>query len=619
MGDASRISRRDMLKAGLLAGSAITFAPLMNACGRLQAPTSTTPAGTATLVPAAAQEDLLSGLDGLEINAFFRDAYRRWMARDPENLTTLGLADAWGVGDARLTDISDAYIRETQSLEKGTLSLLRSYDRASFSDDELLTADVLDWFLDDLVRGHAFMYDDYPVNPVVTSIPYNLYMLFTVYQPLNDPPDPNDYIARLEQVGTKMDQLIDGLRRRAQRGVILPALFFDYVLPDIEALAEASASAHAYFTSFAGRLKGVSDAEQKLLSARVLEAIEDTVRPAYRALSDFLGSQKANAPSAVGVWQFTDGEDYYPQCLRRHTTTELTADEIHRLGLENVERVHAEMRTLFTELGFPADESIPQLFRRLADDSGVYRGQETVAAYEQAISQAEALLPQAFDTLPHARVQVIGGRDGDYYMPASFDGSRPGLFFARTSASLWRFGVKTTGFHETIPGHHLQVALAQEVPGLPDLRRGLQFNAYTEGWALYAERLMSELGAYADDPPGNLGRLQMEAYRAARLVVDTGIHARRWTFNQAVNYLVEATGLPAGNAQGEISRYSVWPGQAVSYYIGFLRLLELRQKAKDVLGSRFDLKGFHHAVLANGSVPLTILERVVDGYITAQA
>ncbi len=618
MQDASRINRRDALKAGLMAGSAIALAPFLKACARLQAPTATAPASMAMPTSTAGQANPVSGLEGLEIETFFREAYRRWMARDPENLTTLGLADLWGVGDDKLTNVSDDYIRETQSLENGMLDLLRAYDRSSFAERDALTAEIFDWFLDDLVRGHAFMYDDYPVNPTVTSIPYNLYMLFSVYQPLNNVQDADDYIARLEQAGFKMDQLIDGLRRREQHGVILPALFLPYVLSDIDSVAKASASANPYFTSFCDRLRGVSDAERKLLSGRVLEVVANSVVPAYRTLSSFLEGQQAKAPREVGVWQFSDGEGYYAQCLRRHTTTELSADQIHQLGLENVERVHAEMRPLFADLGYPVGKSIPQLIQRLTADGGVYSGQQTVTAYEQALSQARALLPQAFATMPRAAVKVIGGRDGDYYMPASFAGSRPGLFFARTNGSLPRFGVKTTGFHEMVPGHHLQVALAQEVPDLPDLRRGMQFNAYTEGWALYAERLMSELGAYADDPQGDLGRLQMEAYRAARLVVDTGIHARHWSFNLATTYLMDATGFPAENAQGEIARYSVWPGQAASYYIGFTKLLELRQKAKDALGGQFDLKAFHQAVLGNGSVPLTILEKVVDGYIAAK-
>src|SRR5512143_3292437 len=225
------ISRRDLLKAALIAGGALTLSPLLQACSRLAPPTA-----TPSPVPDPTDEALLTGLGGPDIDAFFQKAYRRWMSRDPENLTTLGLADLWGVGDANLTDISDDYVRQTQSLESNTLQLLRSYDRSGLTDPQALTAEVFDWFLDDLVRGHAFMYDDYPVNPISTSVHYNLYMLFTVYQPLNNPQDAGDYISRLSLVGRKMDQLIDALKRREERNLMLPRFFFDYVVTEISTL-----------------------------------------------------------------------------------------------------------------------------------------------------------------------------------------------------------------------------------------------------------------------------------------------------------------------------------------------------------------------------------------------
>ncbi len=616
--------RRDFLRLALRTGGAVALAPFLKACGNLETPT---PSPTATLLPTAlptaaptaTADDLLGGLRGLGIDSFFQEAYRRWMLRDPEGLTTLGLADAYGAGDGKLTDISDAFVRQTQALEKGTLELLRGYDRSAFSEAQAVTADIYEWFLDDLVRGHPFMYDDYPINPVVTSIHFLLYSLFTIYQPLNNAEDANDYIARLSQVGSKLSQLIDGLKRREERGVILPSFLLRWVRGEIDALGRASPASHDYFTSFSGRLKGVSEEERATLSAQVQDEIKATVIPAYKSLSDCLSAQQAKAPDTVGVWQFSDGEAYYAQCLRRHTTTEMTADQIHELGKENVERVQGEMRDLFAALGYPSGESIPDLYARLTADSGTYSGEAAVKAYEDVISSVETVLPQAFETLPRARVEVIGGEQGDFYQPASFDGSRPGLFFARTNWNNPRFGVKTLAYHETIPGHHLQLALAQEVPDLPDLRRGMQFNAYTEGWALYAERLMSELGVYEDDPQGDLGRLQMEAFRAARLVVDTGIHAKRWSFDEAVDYMVQAAGFTPGYAQDQISRYSVWPGQATSYYLGFLKLVELRQKVKDGLGNKHDLKAFHELVLANGSVPLEVLERLIEAYIAANA
>ncbi|MBI4731898.1 MAG: DUF885 domain-containing protein [Chloroflexi bacterium] len=615
MNPRTTLTRRDFLRLGLVTGGTLILSPFLKACTGLETATPTA-VPSSTLIPT---EDLLAGLDGLDIDALFEEAYRRWLVRDPENLTTLGLSDFYGVGDANLTDISDAFIRQTQALEAGTLDLLRGYDRAAFSPAQALTADVYDWFLDDAVRGQVFMYDDYPLNPIVTSVHYNLYMLFTAYHPLNNRQDANDYISRLSQVGKKITDLIDGLQRRQERGVVLPAFIIPYVLSDINETAREGATHHPYYTTFDNRLTGVSTEDRAALLTQVEEQVEAVVIPGYQGLAGYLDELQSQASNDIGVWQFSDGAAYYAQSLRRQTTTELTADEIHELGKQHVERIQAEMRILFASLGYPDGESIPDLYTRLTNDSGIYQGQEAVTAYEQAIRDAEELLPKAFDILPRASVQVVGGTDGDYYVPASYDGSRPGLFYARTTGQTPKFGVKTLAYHETIPGHHLQIAIAQEQTGLPALRQGMQFNAYTEGWALYAERLMAELGAYADDPPGDLGRLRLEAYRAARLVVDTGIHAKRWGFDQAVNTLVEATGFPVSYAQGEITRYSVWPGQATSYYIGFLKFLELRQKAMEALGDKFDLKAYHHVVLVNGSVPLSILERLVDNYIESAA
>jgi uncharacterized protein (DUF885 family) len=267
------------------------------------------------------------------------------------------------------------------------------------------------------------------------------------------------------------------------------------------------------------------------------------------------------------------------------------------------------------QMGYPDLEIIAALYRQLESENGYYLGQESVQAFESAIREAEGMLPQAFDILPRASVTVIGGAVADFYMPPAYDGSRPGIFWARTNTRIPKFGVKTLAYHETVPGHHLQIALAQEMPNQPALRQGVSFTGYTEGWALYAERLMMELGAYQNDLPGNLGRLQAEAFRAARLVVDTGIHTGEMDFNRAVEFLAEVTGFTTGYAQSELTRYSVWPGQATSYYIGFLKILDLRQKAMEALGERFDLKAFHRLILVNGSVPLSILESLVDSYM----
>jgi uncharacterized protein (DUF885 family) len=612
----SRLTRRDFIRLALLAGGTTALSPLLKACSP-EVPSDTPVTDVPALTPlvTVSTGNLLDGLEGLEIDDFFEQAYRRWLVRDPEGLTTLGLADQYGVGDANLTDISDAFLHQTKALEVGTLYLLRGYDRALLSDSQTLTADIYDWFLDDLVRNQPFFYDDFPVTPIVTSVHFNLYSLFTIYHPLNNLQDAEDYLSRLSQVGTKLTDLIDGLQRRRDHGVILPAFTIPIVLDDLAGTRRKPASKHPYYTTFAERLTGVSEEEQDDLLERVEEQVASTVIPAYQQLSGFLSSLQVEASDQVGVWQIPEGADYYAQCLRHHTTTGLNADEIHELGLQHLERIHAEMRTLFAGLGYPEEQSISALYDRLTNDSGVYQGQAAVDAYEQAIRGAEAFLPQAFDIFPRAEVIVVGGPQGGYYTSPPYDGSRPGVFYASTDTATPRFGVKTLAYHETIPGHHTQIAIGQEQTGLPAVRQGVFFTAYAEGWALYAERLMWELGAYTGDPQGDLGRLQAEAFRAARLVVDTGIHARQWSFDEAVETLSEATGFPTAYSQGQITRYSVWPGQATAYYVGFLKILEMRQKVMDALGERFDLKAFHRLVLQNGAMPLSILENQVDSYV----
>jgi uncharacterized protein (DUF885 family) len=605
------LTRRDFLRLGLISSGALALSPFLKACTGLET-------ATPTDAPMLPTQDLLAGLDGLEIDNFFEESFRMLILRDPEGLTEIGLGDYYGVGNGDLTDVSDAYIRQTQTLETGILERLRLYDRSAFSPAQALTAYVYDWYLDDLVRGHAFMYDDYPINPIINSLHLRLYFLFTEYHPLNNEQDAADYIARLSQMGRKIDQILEGLALRQELGVILPAFIIQVILPDLNGIANSAARGTPFYTTLKVKLGAagtLSDESLQGLLAQAETEIKGTVIPAYKRLADYFKDLYAKAPDQVGVWQFADGVDYYAYALRHHTTSGSTAEEINALGNQHLDRIHAEMRLLFVQLGYPEQESIASLYGRLVADTGVYQGQQSVDAYQAAIQLAQQYLPRAFDIFPQAQVTVVGGPSGDFYSSPAYDGSRPGIFWARTTGQTPKFGVKTLAFHETIPGHHLQIAIAQDLPNQPAFRQGVNFTGYAEGWALYAEHLMMELGAYQDDIPGDLGRLQAEAFRAARLVVDTGIHARRMDFDTAVDFLADATGFTTANAQRELTRYSVWPGQATAYYMGLLKILELRQRAMDALGDSFDLKTFHRVIIGNGAVPLQVLEGLVDAYI----
>jgi uncharacterized protein (DUF885 family) len=268
------------------------------------------------------------------------------------------------------------------------------------------------------------------------------------------------------------------------------------------------------------------------------------------------------------------------------------------------------MRVIFEQLGYPADESLPALFERVTNESGVLYNEDIVHEYEAIIAAAEEQIKPAFERFPQADVIVIGVPVGGYYSGPAVDGSRPGAFYATYHGAEPKFGMPTLAYHETIPGHHTQIATALELD-LPSFRRGSQFTAYVEGWALYAERLMWELGVYADDPYGDLGRMQAEAFRAARLVVDPGIHLEGWSFDQALEFMRENTGMPERLLQFEVARYAAWPGQALAYKIGMIEILALRQMAEERLGDAFDLKEFHTLVLGSGAVPLEILGQIV--------
>jgi uncharacterized protein (DUF885 family) len=539
------------------------------------------------------------------------------MRRDPELLTELGISAAFGMADDQLTDISAVYQNETYVLYDQILETLYSYDRAALTPEEQLNYDIYAYYLEDMLRGQAYVDDVYPINHFSVGVQNQLIHFFTDIHPVTNQRSAEDYVTRLSQVDDKFDQLIANMQRSEKAGVITPRLILQWSLGDIRQLAGSPAKATPFYTSFSEKVTALDslDTDQKLALLDAAEAeIEASVLPAFQALASYLEDLQARAPDDVGVWQHPNGDAYYDYLAAHYTTTDLTSDEIHQLGYDDLARIQAEMRLIFDQLGYPTNETLPELFNRVEQDGGTLYGDEIVAGYQAIIADAEVRAAQVLDLQPQADVIVIPGPTGGYYVGPSLDGSRPGAFYAAINGSEPRFGMASLAYHEAIPGHHTQVALAMEMD-LPSFRRGSHFTAYVEGWALYAERLMSEIGAYADDPYGDLGRLQMEAFRAARLVVDTGIHTQGWTFDQAVKFMVKNTGMEERFLQFEVARYIAWPAQALSYKIGMNEILRLRAKVEDQLGDRFDIREFHNLVLGSGALPLSILEQIVDKYI----
>jgi len=619
-----------MTKLSKILTLVILISFLVGACGTrkipsLEASPTTQAPDNPTLVPSAtvtqhSLNKLSTGLDGLGFDAFVEASYRQMLSRDPETVLTLGLSKIYNVPPDQLTDISDEYIRQTQALESDIFSMLQQYDRSTLTAKQQLTYDIYAWYQNDRVNGHEFMYDDYPINPSVLSLHYALLQFFTDLRPMTSLQDAQDFITCLSQVDTKFEQLIDGLRRREETGVMLPKFLVGWILGELKGVATSSARLTPYFTAFESKvstLTNISAVDKQSLLVAAEEAINIAVIPAYQALVRYFEHLQTVTTNDAGVWKLPNGEAYYTYVLNHYTSTDLTAVQIHELGLQALDRIHAEMRTIFDQLGYPQDDSIPESYARVAADSGSLSGDEIVQGYEEIISAVDQNIGSAFDLRPSIGVIVIGGPMGGYYTPPAIDGSRPGMFYAQDTGIVPKYSMPTLAYHEAIPGHHYQIAIAQQLD-LPSFRRGADFTAYVEGWALYAERLVAELGVYENDVYGNLGRLQAEAFRAARLVVDTGIHTKHWTFDQAVDFMVENTGMTEYSMQGEVSRYISLPGQATAYYIGYTKILEVRQQVMDELGNQFDLKEFHNLLLGSGAMPLNILEQVMNSYIQSK-
>jgi len=566
--------------------------------------------------------EVIAELQDLDFDAFVDRSYRHYMLRFPEQITYMGVAEAFGVRNDRMNDYSEGYVRETHRLEAALLAQLKGYDRSSLSHRQRLTYDVYEWYLDDLVRAHPFVYHDYPVSDFfVTSCHFKVYDLLTEVHPIAGDRDVEDYIARLYQVGRQFDQVIDGLALRAEAGIVVPRRILIQALQSMGGFARGRATGSPFYYALSAKLQSV-DGISRQRRAEYLRAAEraiaEVVLPAYRRLFDAASGLVDAAPERIGYWQYPQGEAYYAHILRHHNQTPLTADEIHDIGLREVERVEREIRQAASALGMPQDASMAEIFESVARDGGTLHGVAVVEAYARLIEDAKAGLDGVISSLPAAEVIVKGNPVGGYYTPPARDGSRPGAFYAPTRGPQPRYSMPTLAYHETVPGHHVQLSIAQELD-IPLVRTEAEFLGHIEGWALYAERLAWELGWYENDSYGNLGRLQDEMMRAVRLVVDTGIHAKGWDNDEAISYFTEHTGRPGGFSQYQIDRYTVWPGQATAYMLGRLKILELRERAEDALGDRFNLAGFHDVLLRNGNLPLTVLERLINDYIAEGA
>jgi uncharacterized protein (DUF885 family) len=557
-----------------------------------------------------------------DIDAYFDNFLQSWVRADPEMATSMRLftGDEQDKLDSQLSDISDEAAHARIARAKDGLAGLRKFDRTKLTPAQRLSADMFEYQLNDIVGEEPYLIYNLPVNQF-RGIQVRFPSLMTDLHPMRTRKDADNYIARLRAGSSKIDQSMSIMQNRAKQGVRLPGFIAVETTNQMKRFIAPEPSQNILVTSFSQRLQkieSVEPAQRSAMTASVEKLVRDAIYPAYRRAMDGLATVGANANDDAGLWRFPKGADAYAFYLRRFTTTTMTAEQIHQKGLDEVTRIEAEMDGKFKKLGYNTG-TIIERFEKLQNDN-LYPDtpdvrERVLADYAKIIQQNNERSLEAFATRPKAACIVVripefqeANAAANYQGPPK-DGSRPGMF--RVPLRGPRFpkpSMHTLAAHEAIPGHHFQIASQVEMTSLPGFRRQNPFgsmSAFTEGWGLYAERLASELGWYNDDLPSDIGRLNGELFRARRLVVDTGIHAQHWTRQQSIAY---------GIQQSEVDRYVMMPGQACSYKIGQMKILELREEAKKSMGAKFSLKGYHALVLGNGAIPLTLLEREVRNW-----
>ena len=568
-----------------------------------------------------------------KIDWFYARVFGQFALESPQMLSSMRILPPWA--DFYSDDLDDASPQHDEAMAtmvREDLEMLRRYDREALDAEGKLSYDTLEFFLANMVEGDRFRFHDFPVNQMFGAQSNQPNFMADTHQ-VKDASGAESYIARLDQFPRNFSQVIEGLKLREAKGIVPPKFTVDKVLEQMRAFIDKPAAEHMLYTTFKEKLDKIDAAEMDQarrdeLLQRVEASIDANVYPAYRELIGYFAALQPKATQNLGAWSLPDGEAYYAWCVRSHTTTDMTPEQVHALGLSEVARISGEMDAILRAQGL-AEGSVGARVQQLArQPEQVYpntpEGKTAmIAGYQAILDEINGKLGDSFNRRPKLGVVVRPVPEfsektapGAYYQGGSFDGSRPGVFFAnlRDTTETPKFAMRTLAYHEGIPGHHFQITIAQELEGVPFFRRVLPFTAYSEGWALYAERLAWEMG-FQEDPLDNLGRLRDEMMRAVRLVVDSGIHYKRWTREQAVAYMLENTGMGEGDVTAEIERYFVNPGQALAYKAGMLKILELREKAREALGTRFKLSEFHDEVLTHGALPLSLVERVVDDWI----
>jgi uncharacterized protein (DUF885 family) len=566
--------------------------------------------------------------EGEKLRAFFSWSFQTLIERQPQEMTFIGMDKK----QDQLNQHSYAFDQQTRELLEQHRDILLSFDRDQLNRQDRLNYDLYRHQLDREIESFTWYGYRYPVNQM-SGIQSGLPSFMINMHRVSDEQDLQNYIKRLWEFQRVFSEVVNQLMRSEAQGVVPPRFVFPKVIDDSKNIISGrpfvkSQQDSPLYADFKKKLQSLklSAARREQLTEDAEAALLQSVGPAYASLIEFLQKQEERATTDHGVWKFPKGDQYYRFRLREMTTLDWEPEEIHQLGLKNVARIHQEMRAISKKVSFKGD--LPAFFKFMQGDRFLFA--DTPQGKQQYLQKARAFikamqsdLDRLFVTQPKAQLTVKAvepfrekSAGMAFYQRGTPDGKRPGTYYVNLSnmKALPRWEVEALAYHEGLPGHHMQISIAQERPDVPQFRRFAHYTSYSEGWGLYSERFPKEFGYY-QDPYSDFGRLSMELTRACRLVVDTGLHFKKWTREQAITYLDK--NLPGDHDDNvrQINRYIVMPGQATAYLIGMLKILELREKAKTALGEKFEIKKFHEVILTNGPVPLPVLETLVDEFI----
>lgn len=604
---------------------AITAALSISCAQQEQANVSTSGKATATLAENVTTNTMAASKAA---NELFDTIFMEGVNRNPVRQTYLGIKtdyDKW-------QNLSEENSAKELAFAKEALERIKVIDINKVDKQTKLSYQLLSQKLEQQIADYQWRHHNYPVNQMF-GVHSQIPSLLINQHSIKNEKQAQDYISRVKNAKLLLEQLVQQLKIREDKGIIAPKFVFEHVIRDSNNLLVGApfdnGDDSTLYADFVGKIAklDITEEQKNKLTKALTSALTNEFKSGYQQLVSYLTALEKKADNTDGAWKFPQGDEFYNNALSRTTTTDLTADEIHQIGLNEVKRIHNEMRSIMKKVGFKG--TLNEFFNFMRHDKQFYYAGDE-AGRQRYLNEATALintmkgeLDQLFITKPKAdlkvkKVEAFREKSAGkaFYQQPAPDGSRPGIYYANLydMEAMPTYQMEALAYHEGIPGHHMQIALKQELEGIPKFRKFGGYTAYSEGWGLYSEMIPKEIGFY-QDPYADFGRLAMELWRACRLVVDTGIHNKKWNRAQGIEYYVSNTPNAKSDAVKMVERHVVMPSQATAYKIGMLKIVELREMAKQKMGDKFDIRQFHDVVLTNGAVPLNVLETIVNEYI----